>query len=374
MNIIDFVANNHDRLKESKFGDVDSLVLCQVYYTRLEVVLDGEDVERESAKWPLKEFNKAEYFKDMFNDAITDKQNFELMQNVFACRRYRDILVKSIVSELDESSTKQFAACCYELDADTDYVCFRGTDGTILGWKEDFEMSFKPEIPSQANAVQYLEKHYGKGSAGENKRIYVGGHSKGGNLAVYAGLMCSQDIQDRIIKIYSHDGPGFRNEIADMLSDIIDRGAPPIVKQVPQASVIGMLLTQPGDTSVIKSSGIGGFMQHSAYSWDVEDGNLVELEQLTKGSKYVDRTVQSWLMSADADSRQRFIEALFSLLLDDEVDTVHDLKKISPTKLVDMKKSFDSFDEQTKELIEGMLRNLAKIAFREIRPDEHKDI
>lgn len=368
MNLIEYVKNCKLTFKEWPLDDVDSLALCQIFYGKLEYVLDGDVVDRMSSEYELKDFYKNEYFDTVFNDAISDEENEELMRVASGSRRFRNLKLKNMVSELDATSTKQFAAVCFELDDNVDYVCFRGTDGTMLGWREDFELAFKREAPSQADAVRYIETYYGPGSPGENKKIYIGGHSKGGNLAVYAGLMCNPDIHRRIVKIFSHDGPGFLDEVHEKLYEIARNGGPEVEVQVPQGSIVGMLLSQVDGYSVIKSKSIG-ISQHSAFNWEVEGGCLVTLEHVSKGSEYVDRTVQTWLMMADDEHRASFIAALFKLLSDNGISTVHELREMTPSTLLGMRRTFGEFDGETQRLMELMIKNLAKSAIKEFLPE-----
>lgn len=368
MNITEYVEQNNATFAELPFGDVDSLILCQFFYPKIEDVLYGDGVDRMTSEYELRDFFKSEYFGTVFNDGITDNDNFKIFIAGIASRRYRNMKLKNLVSEYDDTTTKQFAAVCFEIDDDTDYVCFRGTDGTMIGWKEDFELAFKKEAPSQADAVRYIETFYGPVTPGENKKIYIGGHSKGGNLAIYAGLMCDKAIHNRIIRIYSHDGPGFLNEVADKLNALMKDGGPEVVKQVPQASIIGMLLQPLDNYCVIKSNAIG-IMQHAAFSWEIEENHFVELEHVTKGSEYVDRTVQSWLATADDEHRENFINALFKLLTDNGISTVVDLREMTTQTLLGIRKTFNEFDEETQKLMEVMIGNLVRSAIKEMIPE-----
>src|SRR6056297_1107664 len=177
-NILDYLKTNISTFNEKPFNNIDSLVLCQLFYGKVETQIGKSDKKT----WKVKDLYRAEYFDKMFIDDISDEENKEVMTLMAANPRFREINIKNLVVEFNEKREMQFAAVTYEIDNNTDYVCFRGTDGTMLGWKEDFNMAFMTETPSQKNAVHYIKKFY---ENIDNKKLYIGGHSKGGNLAVY---------------------------------------------------------------------------------------------------------------------------------------------------------------------------------------------
>ncbi len=373
MNIIEYVQQSHNTFEEKPFGPVDSMVLCELFYGKIEILMDAEGFSREEPGCRVRDLYKAEYFDKVFNDGITDKDNRRMLAAAAASRRYRDIRLVDLESTLDTEREEQFAAVIFEIDRDTDYVCFRGTDGTMLGWKEDFQMSFKPVVPSQQSALRYLMAHYDEGCPRADKRFYVGGHSKGGNLAGFSAFASVDYVRSRIINIFSHDGPGFRDEIVEMLlengSDIDDK----LIRQIPQSSIIGMLLSQERDYCVIKSNSLGIF-QHNAYSWEIEDDDFVELKHITRSSAYIDRTIHNWLMEASDEEREIFVEALFSLFHDNGIDSVQDLRKLTPAKVLGFAKSYENLEQGTKDAVEGLVKQLFSTAVHEILPDRISDI
>jgi hypothetical protein len=394
MNIIEYVKNAHKTFAEEPFCPIDSLVLCEIIYVKIEAVLDGllghtpvdddndptytgaSNADYSGMVLTVKDFYKAEYFEGMFSDAITDDDNLALLTSVAASRRFRDLTVKNVVMEFDEEKELQFAACCFEIDADTDYVAFRGTDGTLIGWKEDFNLSFMDEVPSQKLAVKYFEKYYGKGSAGENKRIYTGGHSKGGNLAIYGLLMSGEDeptdgndIKNRVITAFSHDGPGYRDEVLEELEKRAELFEVNIDRTLPQSSVIGILMESNEDYKVVKSESIGIF-QHSAYSWQVdpEERDFVYLDKLSRGGEFHDRTIHTWVAGATDEQRETFVNVVFGVLLDNDINTLHDLKRLSPGQVKALIETFKGMDDEETEIVKSLLRALIGIAIKQLGP------
>lgn len=353
--ILDYLKNNLRSFEEIPFNNVDSLILCQFFYGKIENQID-DFIDK---KCMIKDLYRAEYFDKMFYDDISDEENKETLILMAANPRFRNIKIKNLVSEYSEKREMQFAAVTYELDENTDYVCFRGTDGTMMGWKEDFNMAFMPETPSQANAVRYL-KIFCDNS--KSKSFYVGGHSKGGNLAVYGASLCGNKIQQNIIKVFSHDGPGFRDEffLEKGFVNIKDR----IYKMVPQTSAVGMLLENQEEYKIVKSSAISIIHQHSAFTWIVKDNDFEYLKERSSGGVYIDKTMHQWLMSATLYEREIFVDTLFKIFTDNGIDSIKDANSIGVKDIALIIGSLDELDEETKKVFFSMIKSLIVIAVR----------
>ncbi len=373
MNITDYVKKMKYTFDEVPFNPVDSLVLSQMSYCRIEFAMpkNRRVLDWLHAGYTVKDFFRNECFESMFFDGITDDWNMELMAYVSASRRFRDMKIRDIVGEWDSDSAKQFGAMIFQLDSDTDFVAFRGTDGSMMGWKEDFNLSYMDEVPSQTEAVEYIERNYGSGSfSGRKRNIIVGGHSKGGNLAVYGALMCDPNIHERILGVYSLDGPGFRDEVQEKLDTIEETSHIPMVKLVPQSSVVGMLMQNNDRYSVVRSDAMG-IMQHMAFTWQVyllDDGeaDFVYLDKINAGGRYLNRTVREWLKGLDDEHRQRFINALFDILEENGIETLNDLKELSVTEMAKMAASLRNLDEEDRKIIVDVLMAFAGAALPKI--------
>ena len=188
---------------------------------------------------PLVDLYRADWFEAMTRDLWDPEGLVRLLGAVAASPRLRDLRVCCYVDDFDESAEKQFSACTLRLPRGAAYVSFRGTDNSVVGWKEDFNMAFETGVPSQIAAVSYLERVAPTIEGG----IYLGGHSKGGNLAAYALARCPADVAGRVVRAFSHDGPGFKRGFLaerdfEPISDVIHR-------TVPEESVVGMLMDTP---------------------------------------------------------------------------------------------------------------------------------
>lgn len=235
------------------------------------------------------------------------KQDLELLKAAAGTERFgaeRLTFYRSIFAAERET---QFAALTFFLDNNTSIVAFRGTDKTLTGWKEDFNMSFCESVPAQREALRYLNELAEEGS----EPIYLAGHSKGGNLAVYSAAKCNKSIQQRIPEVFNHDGPGFTESM------MRDPGylavLPKIRTYIPQSSIVGMLLEHEEPYTVIKSSNIG-FMQHDPYSWEIIGKDFIYTDEVTAGSRFIDRAIKNWLAGMTMEERSNFVDTLYELL------------------------------------------------------------
>ena len=223
---------------------------------------------------------------------------------------YRDQLIP-------EQET-QFAAMTFLLDDGSMFLAFRGTDYSLVGWKEDFNMTFQQTVPAQRLAQQYTRE-----VALEYMRpMYLGGHSKGGNLAVFAAARSSPMIQQRILGVYSNDGPGFTQYLMG------DPGylamVPRIETYIPQSSVIGMLLEHEEPYTVIRSKTVG-LLQHDPYSWEVLGREFIPVQQITGSSQFLDATIKTWFADMTNAERNRLVDVMYALLGSGGAENVQEL-------------------------------------------------
>lgn len=246
------------------------------------------------------------------------KTDLDLVKAVAVTKRFGECRPVQFRERLIQEEETQFAAITFLLDDGTAFLAFRGTDYTLVGWKEDFNMAFQQTIPSQRLAQAYAEEIAGRYPG----LLHIGGHSKGGNLAVFAAVKAPREIQQRIISVYNHDGPGF-NEY-HMSDPAYKQMVPKIRTYVPQSSVIGMLLEHEEPYTIIKSKQIG-ILQHEPYSWEVSGPSFVTVEQITANSRYLDLTIKNWLAQMTMEERNEVVDTLFDLLSVGNVDNVLDI-------------------------------------------------
>lgn len=299
-NLIDYAENYKETFVNSPFNEVDGLVLAQLCYLNF----DSYAILINTVGITIKELFENKN-KSLFNIRVPE-QNKKLLRNLANNPRFSNVRITNYEKENDANKIMQFSATTFEWDK-LAYVAFRGTDSTVVGWKEDFDAMFKEAVPSQLKAVEYLEKR----SLVLPETFYVGGHSKGGNMAIYSVLNVSPKIQDRVAFIFDYDGPGVRKEYLD--KDCYLRIKDRIITTIPEQSLFGMILYNDDNYQVIKSDGIWLY-QHDPFNWHVVDGCFVYLENVAKFSAINRDTLNRWLYETDAKSRELLVDTVYKLI------------------------------------------------------------
>ena len=348
-----------DTFDERPFGPTDSLILSQLAYARMTdgVPRRGAGIVRFA---PLTALLRAESYADMFRGVYSPERNVALVRAVCENPRWRNVRVGEYVDDTDPDSTLQFAACAFDLGDGTLYVAFRGTDSSFVGWKEDFMMAFQRPVPSQSAAVDYLTEV----ARDWHGPLMVGGHSKGGNLAVYAAACAERDVQERIIRVFSHDGPGFDADFRAGEGFLGIRGR--VSKSVPESSVVGLLFdgdATAGGYTVVRSDGVA-VMQHFALNWLTEDGRFVEAKSLSSSATYAASVINGWMAKTDPEHRRIFVERLFGMLEATGHTTFGQLESDLRQSLPAMARAFGEFDESDREVVRTVLASFASSAVR----------
>ncbi|WP_312355035.1 DUF2974 domain-containing protein [Aminipila sp.] len=356
-NIINYVQEEKASFSDKAFREIDSLVLSQLAY----LYFDGfvPDLEECAESITLGSIDGKRNKEKLYQNTRDSIKNRKLLQACVSSPRFGDIKINFYVNKLDYIKEKQFSAVTFLLSDDTAYTAFRGTDATFVGWKEDFNMAFSNSIPSQEESVFYLNR-VGKLFSGSLK---VGGHSKGGNLAVYGAMKCKSYIKNRITDIYSHDGPGFRKEIFDSheYCQIKNR----IRQSIPQSALIGMLLEHHEKYVVVKSRRIG-IMQHDPFSWLVNGDDFQYEEQIDNMAVYANRVLQEWLDSLNDENRERFVDTLYSVIKATGAKSFSDLTEEWWEKVPAALDAIRGTDEETKHFVLQTIRTLIIMSVRNL--------
>lgn len=302
--IVDYVERTFASFSDLPVNEVDSLAFCQLAYLRIgETFPDATTGEGRL----LRDLFQAENLERLYGGLRDPKPNARLIAAFASSPRFREVRVCRYVNDVDADRGIQFSATCFLLPNGDTFVAFRGTDMTIVGWKEDFNLAVSYPVPAQIESLAYLLEC----AEATTGNLFVGGHSKGGNLATYCSMNAPVKVHDRIVRVFDHDGPGFYEEVVE--SDAFVALIPKVSKTVPQLSVFGQLFETVPVMKVVQSNGIGTLMQHDPYTWlvDVENASFVDRGKLDAAADYGRRTLDDWLRSMDADERERFIEAFF---------------------------------------------------------------
>ena len=354
-NIIDYIKWRGDlSFKASPINEIDSLIMARISYLPYEKVKFKDMIGFEKL---------AEDFLNLDEEKFHQIDDIDLIKELAKSERFKEIKFSDMRVKFSEEEEMQFFSITVWLPNGELFVSFRGTDATLVGWKEDFNMSFMSNLPSQKEAVDYLETISKKYPL---KKIRVGGHSKGGNLAVYSGIFTNLKTQNRIIDITSADGPGFDKDIIDTkeYKAILDR----IHTYIPQSSVIGRLLEHEEEYRIVESVQ-KGIMQHDIYSWQVEGPKIKSIEEVTNQSEMVNGVVRSWLKSTSPEQRKNFVDIVFQIFNTTQVETVHDLSIGLIKNMGKVMSTYKNIDEEEKKEIKDIVKTLFKTSFSTIKEE-----
>ena len=350
-NVCDYVRWRGDlTLEQSEFNEIDNLILARFSYFPFDKII------RENEIATIKELSRRFSNQDVTKLPILWKDDVELFPLMGNSKRFGGMLATKYINKIDAEQEKQFSAITVLMPNDIIYVSYRGTDNTIVGWKEDFNMSFKSHIASQISAKQYLEeiaKEY------PSSKIIIGGHSKGGNIAVYAATFVSKEVKDRIINVYNNDGPGFCEDVIETpeYQEILPR----VHTYIPQSSIIGRLMNHKEKYTIVESVQ-RGIMQHDLYSWQVLGKEFVTLKKLTNESEFIDKTIKEWLENVEPEKREQVIDAVFEILNTTEAQTMKELKANWFANAKTILGTYKNIDSDTKEMVWQTVNELLKVA------------
>lgn len=349
---------------EKPFNEVDSLVLCQLVYLNYEKYVPAFDAK--SAPVSIGSIWEDAQWEQILEDYWYKENNKELFEAVAGSVRFSRMKMNYYTNVIDEKRQAQFSAMSYFLEDGKVYIAYRGTDATIVGWKEDLNLAFSKPLRSQYLAVEYMEQVAGEMANDLYTGFYAGGHSKGGNLAVYGAMNCSNETRAKMIRIFNHDGPGFRPEIKAQgnYQAISDR----VVKFIPRSSLVGMILEEESDYEIIESWGIGLF-QHNTYSWKVEDGALVRAKNRTSGKVLRDAALNEWILSLTEEQTHAFVDTLYEVVSASEVSNVFEFEADWKKCLQNVMLAAKEVDEETKKGIQKTIQLFFQILLENLKAE-----
>lgn len=349
-NMMDYLDWRGDlTFSQTPFCDVDNLILSEIAYIDFGgIVPTSAEGGSISLKEAAESFFRIHTDEELKRDVTFVWEAPYLLRRTAESVRFGTARLSDYVDIRDDDAQMQFAAMHLRLGDGTTYVAFRGTDDTIVGWKEDFNMSFLSPVPAQHMAVSYLDStvKYGLG------KIRVGGHSKGGNLAIYSAVRCRSRVQRRIVDIYNNDGPGFDDGFIQQESyqKLLGR----IKTIVPYHSVVGMLLKHEGDYMVVKSSQ-SGLMQHDPMSWCVCADRFETVAAVSKASSMLKKAVNNWISGLSNDKKEEFVDALFAIIQAGGARTLTDIKNNKLGSAGSALKLYATMDRQTRHMVRDIL-------------------
>lgn len=347
-NITDYVIEYGDKtLDELPFNEVDSLVLSQFSYLKFDKLFENTD--HTLTIGALKEHPD---YEQLLSDPLFEEVNRGLLEAMIKSRRFSNVSLFEYINMVDAQWEIQFSAITCIFDNGFVYIAYRGTDETLTGWKEDFNMSFITPVPAQTKAVQYLNRV----ALGVRGEITLGGHSKGGNLAVYAAMKCMPAVRDRIRLIYSHDGPGFAEGVLD--SDDFMAVKNRIRKTIPRSSIVGMVMQTQENHEVVKCRQFG-FLQHDPFNWIIEGTEFKKADDIHKYTYVKDSSVNRWISNMDYEKRQEFVELLFEIINGSGASDTRDFFS-APIKMSrGMLNALETMDEEDRKILKGIIKDMS---------------
>lgn len=355
-NIFNYLEDiQYDNIYDQPFTELDFLLLTEITYLNYDtIVTDNLELQKASR------LTDAPQDMSQENSMMNTKHRLALLQQAASVKRYKNIKLMGYVNDIDLDVQKQFAAMTYKISLDTYVIAFRGTDDSIIGWKEDFHMTYMEHIPAQQTAVRYVQKVM---QAFPTATFILTGHSKGGNLATYAGSQVEPALQARISQIYSFDAPGLNHTIIE--TEGYQSIASKIKRYIPQGSIVGMMLETPKQAHIVKSVAIGGIAQHDTFSWQIENKHFVLLNTLNPDSIQTDKTLKEWVDAVPDDDLKDFFDVFFGLILDAQITSIDDFfQPNSIKKLLTIIQNAHALTEQEKEMLNRLTRLLISIRYQ----------
>lgn len=363
-NVIDYLKWRGDLdFNREPLNEVDSLILSILSYNDFEGIVPEvgsvNTITLREATLRFKEEKDTTHIEDLLFLGEIPKFLYKTAET----ERFGNLPMTCFVNKFDVETTKQFAAVLFKITDKLNFLSFRGTDSSLAGWKEDLQMSFMEEIQSQKEAVIYTEKVM----MSQEGDFILGGHSKGGNLAIYAALRMRESNKSRIIGVYNNDGPGFMPEIAESeeYKSIADR----IYTYLPESAIVGMLLDHGSDYEVVKSTGLV-ITQHNPFMWEVLGKNFVRADSLSKESLSINTTIKSWASKLSNEDKRTFVDGIFEVLEETGASSLEELSNEKFKAADAMIRAYKTMDPEIKV----HLKDTVDLLFREARNVVRKSI
>ncbi len=341
MNIFDYVEHNGNyTFEEKNFNEIDNVIFSVLSYVNYNYVISINKKNKMTLSEAADIYFKIRNKNNDKKNILAIRQGIKLLNKVKDKPRFKDILIYSYKYIGNEES--QFSAITFEINKRLCYVAFEGTDQLVSGWKEDCKMAYDFPVEAHRHAIKYLNNNF----SFSNKRIIVGGHSKGGNLALVAAMYCNFLVRRKIINIYSNDGQGLRK--AQIESSNYDKIKNIYIHIIPQNSIVGLLLRHTNDYVVIKSNSVG-FLAHDAVTWQIENDTF-KRDNLSKFSLVFEKGFTKWLDKYDDEKRKKFVNSVFKVLEENDIKSFVQLK-MQISLIFKILKSSRDIDPIVKEMV-----------------------
>lgn len=343
-NIFNYINKyGNTNFKEKEFNEIDNLIFCSISYLNFSKTSINENTHT-LEQIGLEYLKKNDYMK-IKKLGIPQDDGYKLLKLLIKKERYKNIILSDFIYKSNKNM--QFGAITFHISNKLKYICFEGTDELISGWKEDGHLACFFPVPAQEEAINYINNHVFLFGA----NVIIGGHSKGGNLALVAGMFLKRYKQIKIKKIYSNDGPGLRKK--EIESKEYKRIRTKYIHIVSQASIVGMLLRH--DKHYVIKSKANGIMAHSMYNWIIDDDKL-QVSELSSKSKNLEIKIIDWLDKHDDQERTDMINNVFKIFEENDIKSTNELKKVK--NIIKILYNLKNIDKQTRVLLKELIDSI----------------
>ena len=356
-NIMDYLDWRADvPFSADPYNEVDNLIFSTMAYIDFDGVVPGLEKDKPLS---IHEVN-GRYWRKHSKAEIRAREAFVsdapfILEKMDGSARYRHLKIFHYINSVNEDMTLQVSAVTILPGDGSVYVAYRGTDDTLIGWKEDFQFAYKDMTVGQKESVDYLDRTLD--CLPDKLRLYVGGHSKGGNFAVYAATFCRPEIRDRIQTVYSNDGPGFVQDVIKTreYQQIKDK----IIKYTPEFTFIGGLMVDDSEPVIVKSDSTGAY-QHDPFSWQVMRNHMVLADSYDNQSVLLNDAIGRWVSNESPEKRKLFINILFDLFKEAGVTKASELGKNRIKTSIAMMNALRKLPADDRAAFLSILKDLAK--------------
>ena len=335
---------------------LDKVCINEIGYLTYEKWLTASDLKKSIN---LHDFAEGKELNPDYSFMVT-KERVELAEAIVRSRRFASLSLSNYRSVLDKEVEKQFAAMIFSLsELDYHQLVFRGTDDSVIGWKEDFQLTYSREIPAHRSAMTFLEDHLPNLSG----RITVSGHSKGGNLALYSAVQSSTALREKIAELLLLDSPGLMKSLLEKPSyqELKDRMT--VIR--PQDSVVGVMLYWDRPAQLVAAEGIG-FAQHNALTWEVDltTNDFVYEDQPTELSQRLEETFQEWIETLPNQELKQVCDLVFDTILDSGIESLNDIGIQALPQIGQMLQEFGNLSDKQKKVLQDGFNQLLWIFWK----------
>lgn len=353
MNLITYIEKYGNKtFEEKELNGVDKLIFSNLSYVEFNDIVSKNSFHKK----PLYEVGE-EFFNrklDKGKKILAVKGGINLLKAMYKTNRYKDLLLFNYESIITDK--EQFSALSIEIEPRLIYVSFEGTDDLVVGWKEDFEMCYKFPVKSQQSAINYLNGHF----TFKDCKLIIGGHSKGGNLAIVSSMYANFIVRKKILEVYSYDGPGMLKEMvnSNRFKKIEDR----FIHVVPNNSVVGIMLYSK-NYKVIKTNYVG-VLSHFALNWQVDENDLIS-DKLKPSSIELKKKMDTWLEKYSKDEKRLFVKELFNIFDKHGISSLMQVNK--PSILIHMLNDTKNLDKTTRNMFKEFMDMVRKFLFKNVK-------